>query len=41
MKLVGKRVVPLVEVSVDGNFITSRAPDDLPAFMGAIVAHLT
>ena len=42
VKLVGKRVVLLVEVAVDGNLITSpAAPDDLPAFMRAIIAHLT
>jgi len=28
------------EVVVDGNLITSRTPDDLPAFMKAIIAHL-
>ena len=41
VKLVGKRVVLLVEVAGDGNLITSRAPDDLPAFTRAIIAHLT
>jgi protease I len=29
-----------VEVAVDGNLITSRTPDDLPAFMRAIIAAL-
>ena len=29
------------EVVVDGNLITSRRPDDLPAFCGAIVAALS
>ena len=29
------------EVVVDGNLITSRTPDDLPAFMRAIIAALT
>ncbi len=29
-----------VEVSVDGNLITSRQPDDLPAFLRAIIAAL-
>lgn len=29
-----------VEVSVDGNLITSRKPDDLPAFLRAIIAAL-
>ncbi|MEJ2091208.1 MAG: type 1 glutamine amidotransferase [Syntrophobacterales bacterium] len=29
-----------VEVSVDGNLITARKPDDLPAFMRAIIAAL-
>ena len=29
------------EVVVDGNIITSRCPDDLPAFCDAIVASLT
>jgi protease I len=28
------------EVAVDGNLITSRRPDDLPAFMRAIIAAL-
>jgi len=28
------------EVVVDGNLITSRVPDDLPAFCGAIIAAL-
>jgi protease I len=28
------------EVVVDGNLITSRSPDDLPAFMRAIIAAL-
>jgi protease I len=28
------------EVVVDGNVITSRKPDDLPAFVGAIIAQL-
>lgn len=28
------------EVAVDGNLITSRKPDDLPAFMRAIIAAL-
>lgn len=28
------------EVVVDGNLITSRAPDDLPAFMRAFIAAL-
>ena len=28
------------EVVVDGNLITSRTPDDLPAFMKAVVARL-
>jgi protease I len=28
------------EVVVDGNLITSRTPDDLPAFMRAIIAAL-
>ncbi|MEW6221642.1 MAG: type 1 glutamine amidotransferase domain-containing protein, partial [Thermodesulfobacteriota bacterium] len=28
------------EVVVDGNLVTSRAPDDLPAFMRAILARL-
>ncbi|MBW3578259.1 MAG: type 1 glutamine amidotransferase [Actinobacteria bacterium] len=28
------------EVVVDGNLITSRGPDDLPAFVGAIRKHL-
>jgi len=41
VKLVGKGVVLLVEVVVDGNLITSRTPDDLPAFMRVIIAHLT
>jgi protease I len=27
------------EVIIDGNLITSRSPDDLPAFMRAIVEH--
>jgi deglycase len=27
-------------VVVDGNLITSRTPDDLPAFMKAIIEHL-
>ena len=26
------------EVVVDGNMVTSRTPDDLPAFMRAIIA---
>jgi protease I len=26
------------EVLVDGNLITSRKPDDLPAFMRAVIA---
>jgi len=25
---------------VDGNLITSRKPDDLPAFMKAVIDHL-
>jgi protease I len=29
------------EVVVDGNLITSRTPDDLPAFCRAIIAALT
>lgn len=29
------------EVSIDGNIITSRTPDDLPAFMKAIIAALS
>ena len=29
------------EVVVDGNLITSRRPDDLPAFMRAIIATLS
>jgi len=29
-----------VEVAVDGNLITSRKPEDLPAFMRAIIAAL-
>jgi len=29
------------EVVVDGNLITSRSPDDLPAFMRAIIALLS
>lgn len=29
------------EVVVDGNLITSRAPDDLPAFCDAILSHLS
>jgi len=29
-----------VEVSADGNLITSRKPDDLPAFLRAIIAAL-
>jgi protease I len=28
------------EVAVDGNLITSRTPDDLPAFMQAVIAAL-
>lgn len=28
------------EVVIDGNMITSRTPDDLPAFMRAIIASL-
>ena len=28
------------EVVVDGNLITSRTPDDLPAFMRAIISAL-
>jgi protease I len=28
------------EVVVDGNLITSRKPDDLPAFMKAVIAAL-
>ncbi|MGH9791412.1 MAG: DJ-1/PfpI family protein, partial [Candidatus Acidiferrales bacterium] len=28
------------EVAVDGNLITSRTPDDLPAFCRAIIAAL-
>jgi protease I len=28
------------EVVVDGNLITSRKPDDLPAFMQAVIAAL-
>jgi len=28
------------EVVVDGNLITSRKPDDLPAFMRAVISHL-
>ena len=28
------------EVAVDGKLITSRKPDDLPAFMRAIIAEL-
>jgi protease I len=30
-----------VEVAVDGNIITSRKPEDLPAFCRAIIASLT
>ena len=29
------------EVQVDGGFITSRTPDDLPAFVDAIESALT
>lgn len=29
------------EVAIDGNIITSRTPDDLPAFMKAIIAALS
>ncbi len=29
------------EVAVDGNIITSRMPDDLPAFLKAIIAAMT
>jgi protease I len=29
------------EVVVDGNLITSRKPDDLPAFMGAVIQSLS
>jgi protease I len=29
------------EVAVDGNLVTSRKPDDLPAFLKAIIATLT
>lgn len=29
------------EVAVDGNIITSRTPDDLPAFLKAIIAAMT
>jgi len=28
------------EIVVDGNLITSRKPDDLPAFMKAVIDHL-
>ena len=28
------------EVAVDGNLITSRKPDDLPAFMRAVITAL-
>jgi protease I len=28
------------EVAVDGNLVTSRQPDDLPAFLRAIIAAL-
>ena len=28
------------EVAVDGKLITSRKPDDLPAFMKAVIDHL-
>jgi protease I len=28
------------EVVVDGNLVTSRTPDDLPAFMKAVIACL-
>ena len=28
------------EVAVDGNFITSRKPDDIPAFSGALIGML-
>ena len=28
------------EVVVDGNLITSRNPDDLPAFMKAVIQYL-
>jgi protease I len=28
------------EVVVDGNLVTSRTPDDLPAFMRAIISQL-
>jgi protease I len=30
-----------MEVAVDKNLITSRKPDDLPAFLRAIIAALT
>jgi protease I len=29
------------EVVVDGNLITSRTPDDLPAFMKAVITALS
>jgi len=29
------------EVVVDGNIITSRSPDDLPAFMAEVIKHLS
>ncbi|MGW8194563.1 MAG: type 1 glutamine amidotransferase domain-containing protein [Desulforhopalus sp.] len=29
------------EVVIDGNLITSRTPDDLPAFMRAIITHMS
>ncbi|MGE5854977.1 MAG: DJ-1/PfpI family protein, partial [Syntrophaceae bacterium] len=29
------------EVVVDGNLITSRVPDDLPAFMRAVIRSLS
>lgn len=29
------------EVVVDGQFVTSRSPDDLPAFCPAIVEHFS
>jgi putative intracellular protease/amidase len=46
MKLLGKRIAILAEnmyqemVVVDGNLITSRKPDDLPAFCREIVKAL-
>ena len=29
------------EVVIDGNIITSRMPDDLPAFMSEVLRHLS